>query len=592
MINYMHPGTVTTTVTMEGKPLLRCEYGWYGNGCDEKCHCRNRSSCYRYGVTCNGVGECDDGWFGPDCQYIDLVKEATFVLPTVIIPDHSDGVEPQYQHSYYYEWSSVFLFTWAQVNIHGVNIQASIQVSESDNTPWLKCPQNYFVSNVNNLNLYCGFEIYIKRINITISAVSPFSVKAIHISGGRELQPLKQPPIINTHFFEGQTQNGLLFLDLYFNESFYEQTCRFLFHNSVLVNRYEFLLHNKVRAITLESFPPRNSQRLLVTQNSLGPGPYMMLPKDNAPLNEVVITFTTIEPLTDCRGIRILGDNTCPDGFYSSRCDNQCICPLGQCWVSTGDCKINKTTESVTQLCPWGYYGEGCDLLCPVKCDDNGCDPISGHCSGCQPGYFGDTCHEICNLTYYGSNCQNRCSSQCYLDFCTPNTGHCLECPSGKKGILCEQDCSDGYYGRACSGMCPENCPSDCEKASGHCLICSKGYQGSFCDRSHFLKKILIPHHLVLWFSNDECDPGTFGQNCSAECPKNCLESICDHKTGLCSACKPGYKGNQCTEACEPGKYGVNCFSSCPLKCQNGCDGVSGMCGSCQAGYSGSFCDE
>ena len=59
-----------------------------------------------------------------------------------------------------------------------------------------------------------------------------------------------------------------------------------------------------------------------------------------------------------------------------------------------------------------------------------------------------------------------------------------------------------------------------------------------------------------------ECDPGTYGEGCSRNCSSRCLNSTCNHETGVCKQCGPGYTGLLCD-------YGMFLFASVSLRFYN-----------------------
>ncbi|XP_078330363.1 uncharacterized protein LOC144624436 [Crassostrea virginica] len=84
-----------------------------------------------------------------------------------------------------------------------------------------------------------------------------------------------------------------------------------------------------------------------------------------------------------------------------------------------------------------------------------------------------------------------------------------------------------------------------------------------------------------------------YGENCSLECPHNCLDGYCDIVEGTCLGCKPKLIGPRCRE-CAVGFFGNNCSKNCSLTCGNPgvCHKVTGHCnGSCLAGWEGDMCE-
>ena len=41
---------------------------------------------------------------------------------------------------------------------------------------------------------------------------------------------------------------------------------------------------------------------------------------------------------------------------------------------------------------------------------------------------------------------------------------------------------------------------------------------------------------------------GYYGENCSAHCPENCLDGLCNPVNGTCYGCRDGYNGPTCTK--------------------------------------------
>lgn len=61
---------------------------------------------------------------------------------------------------------------------------------------------------------------------------------------------------------------------------------------------------------------------------------------------------------------------------------------------------------------------------------------------------------------------------------------------------------------------------------------------------------------------NEECDPGTYGQDCKGVC--DCANGArCYNIDGGC-LCEPGFSGPHCRDRmCAPGKYGMHCERTC-----------------------------
>ncbi|VDI58306.1 Hypothetical predicted protein, partial [Mytilus galloprovincialis] len=122
--------------------------------------------------------------------------------------------------------------------------------------------------------------------------------------------------------------------------------------------------------------------------------------------------------------------------------------------------------------------------------------------------------------------------------------------------------CDDGEFGIGCANKC--YCLiATCSKADGICPPggCEVGFHGKSC--------------------NQECNSGTFGQNCKNVC-EGCISSMCDRIDGLCyntSGCEHGYLYDKyCNKTCDDGHFGKNCTGKC--SCLTGtCDISTGICG-------------
>ncbi|XP_062610269.1 uncharacterized protein LOC134272047 [Saccostrea cucullata] len=104
-------------------------------------------------------------------------------------------------------------------------------------------------------------------------------------------------------------------------------------------------------------------------------------------------------------------------------------------------------TSVVTELCEVdvmgchteGFYGQNCDLACPLHCQKRRCHIINGTCLGCTAGWIGDFCNTACSFGYHGMECKTRC------------TGYCLRGSScNHVSGLCEYGCESGWTAPSC----------------------------------------------------------------------------------------------------------------------------------------------
>ncbi|CAG5123090.1 unnamed protein product, partial [Candidula unifasciata] len=66
-----------------------CEKGWFGKNCKFKCHCRPGVVCLSDGQCPEGQ-PCDHGYFGPACQYEDLVYQRASPATLEYVRDGND----------------------------------------------------------------------------------------------------------------------------------------------------------------------------------------------------------------------------------------------------------------------------------------------------------------------------------------------------------------------------------------------------------------------------------------------------------------------------------------------------------------------
>lgn len=112
---------------------------------------------------------------------------------------------------------------------------------------------------------------------------------------------------------------------------------------------------------------------------------------------------------------------------------------------------VIKMTESVPTNV---YWGDLCDLTCPLTCFELNCNISTGHCLKCPLGVWGAVCGQLCPTSCYGGDCD-------------------------KENNTCTHGCLAGKFGDTCE----HNCSSWCEQHSGKCTGgCVQGWFGEQCD--------------------------------------------------------------------------------------------------------------
>ncbi|XP_041357580.1 multiple epidermal growth factor-like domains protein 10 [Gigantopelta aegis] len=258
-------------------------------------------------------------------------------------------------------------------------------------------------------------------------------------------------------------------------------------------------------------------------------------------------------------------------------------------------------TSSKSVACQEGHnYGKKCTKLCTERHCVNqsaSCNVRNGRCAGgCEAGWKGKDCTKTCEEgKNYGPNCRKLCTKRHCMNqsiSCDVQNGSCIGgCEAGFKGKDCTKKCEYNVtYGTNCNKSCTErNCLSSsaCPRKTGRCKAkeCQPGWNGTDCTQA-CLQNV------------------TYGFNCNKLCEKrHCANHMttCDIETGECGTggCKPGWKGDDCTQAClQNVTYGSNCNKLCEKRqCTNhlaACDIEAGECGTggCEPGWDGDDCTE
>ncbi|KAK3755526.1 hypothetical protein RRG08_063602, partial [Elysia crispata] len=275
----------------------------------------------------------------------------------------------------------------------------------------------------------------------------------------------------------------------------------------------------------------------------------------------------------------------CESGTYGEDCGYTCStrCLHNECDHVTGVCKQcgpGNTGILCDEECPVGFHGPGCSIPCNQFCagTHNECDPVDGSCeTACDAGYYPfPFCTDECPVTTYGVGCIEMCSSNCLNRDCHHVTGKCIQCAAGHTGEACDEICPPGRHGPECLEHCSVQCAGEdkpCNHITGLCeLGCLPGYQpSSGCT--------------------EKCLRGTFGLNCEKSCSATCRSNECDHATGTCHQCVPGYVGGFCNQECPSHTYGTNCGNTCSTDCLDSmCNHVTGICHECVQGQTGDYC--
>ena len=246
-------------------------------------------------------------------------------------------------------------------------------------------------------------------------------------------------------------------------------------------------------------------------------------------------------------------------------------------------------------VCAGGWSGAMCAVQCPRNASGVPCGPglcLVGQCL-CPPGTCGRACDiagascdaAACPTGFYGAGCARRCPRDTNDRLCGAR-GTCLARTYGTGECACDA----GYTGATCSFQCPRTAAGVCG-GHGVCVVeaggcaCFPGYGMRDCS------KACPSHRGLLCAGHGTCDDGPNGRgtcecaagytnlSCGALCPGfdplapfpeacgghglcNAPQLHCDclrtERTGYwagetCGDCASGWYGGACDKPCVPG---------------------------------------
>lgn len=641
LLSYIVPGCVLSDFSQYGGEGVRTEN--FGPFNQYQCHCVDHK-CVFHGDCWDGYS-CEKGWFGPGCQYEDMVSKAVVFeiqphQPYDVIADNNQRTCLRNTQSVSLTWGMVFPFTWLRLQGKQMDRISTPNITflTSRFTQAGCINQKISVTSNSILDIYCHVELPVVRVTLTGKSVE--SLCSLHVSGGRNLAYRQDTTTVTLApegaMYEYHTMKG--------DKTTYHQSLRkalpswqVSFETPARIHRYVFhnrLLNSEKKRLVgfvLTSYTA-NGTIAFTQENYKDQMSYSIVsPTLSEPIAVVKIRATQPinAPFTNIRDVAIYGDSDCPPGKYGRDCEYSCNCFTKDesCFVSTGGC---------TSGCSLGYHGEGCRLRCSptrwgrecqdecgINCVAKQCYDITGIClHGCMDDYKGPKCDRACEIGFWATNCTSKCDDRCVNKSCNSSTGLCdLGCVGPFKPPSCTNACDVGWWGENCNKSCDHCSGGSCDKLTGNCgngcavgrlgpdcqQWCSAGFYGANCMQicpdycyNNSCDPVSGRCHSCRggYFGNkcdQECGLNTWGPNCSFVCSETCVNKTCDRVSGQCHlGCETGYKPPMCTESCDPGTWGANCTQGCQGNCLDGeCDAATGLCNSgCKAGYQSRDCTQ
>ncbi|CAL1536664.1 unnamed protein product [Lymnaea stagnalis] len=469
--------------------INQCDGVWFGytTACPFKCRYKNYQQCGNEGY--NSDPTCEDGWFGPACQYVDLTLIGATKLSGAVVRLNatqlgdvlSDGDDTTClansdADTVTVTWSSPYVFTWLRIVVNGMDYTSSFTVQFRENvspdSPVLSCTDRQtttsFWYDKYTKDLYCSLNVTVRQVILTGPGVR--FLCSLHVSGGRNVALRQATAMTSQHTFynariygpdkgvDGNTKTCMSTQLTYYNRD-PQPTWQVQLSQPVLINRY--VLYNtghnqELRGFVIQSF---NANDELIFQY-----------QDQEPQPQHVYTILSLGVKQPIKTVRVLATEPTDNGHAVK-------------WLNF--CELELYGDS---SCQPGQYGRECEGSCKCSVTGETCMTNTGKClSGCAAGFYGDGCTSGCPATKYGVDCLLNCSVDCYNQLCNPVTGKCYDCEPRRSGNFCANAlpvCDKGWFGPRCQYKC--HCTDDdCDDIYGNCrngASCSPGLFGTACQ--------------------------------------------------------------------------------------------------------------
>lgn len=491
--------------------------------CEYQCHCQDFRNCDRRTGICRD--QCEEGWFGPACQY-SLAKFTAAngqPAPTWVTDTDRQTCSDRDDQSITVALENPQRLTWIRVVVRNSEDLDDLQLGYSpaqDPGTGVTCVDalKARVDDV-TMDIACPAPVVINKVILSGRGVR--NLCSLYISAGRNVAVIQDDVRQSSTFSYWYSRNAVDG-DVGPVDGSDDQLRRTCTHTLSSQSNpwWSVTLSKAIQLNQIIIYNRRNPSRNGCCEIRLK-GFTLRVFNDSQDENELFSYTDTLESYLD---------------VYSIVPDPSLVEPALKVKISLDGtnsqiltlCEVLVFGEAI---CPYGRFGLACERQCNCAKEDPTCFVSTGGCpSGCAPGYTGEDCWTQCPAGRYGQNCLGTCSEHCLgsTNSCHHVNGSCLDgCDIGFQVPLCNEACAMTTYGQNCNQSCSDQCLNkDCHHVTGECRACKPGYTGEFCD--------------------EECPQNTFGSNCEQNCSVNCVERVCHSVTGHCNNCTSERKGDYC----------------------------------------------
>ncbi|XP_059166738.1 uncharacterized protein LOC131949005 [Physella acuta] len=211
------------SVAIAGQLSGVCQYGWFGQACQYKCHCQ-KDECHN-GYCPLGCGK---GWFGPQCQFADLLQTATdqyWATDRCPVDKLFENVSIRWNRTQTFSWLRLMFRFKVPDSIGDLQIVFN-QTSNSATG----C-QDKKMSKVNDrtIDIYCDISIV---DDIVVSGEGLEDLCRVYISGGRNLALRQMTSQISNYTSPVHTSVAANSVDGNLANSFFSNSCSHTMENT------------------------------------------------------------------------------------------------------------------------------------------------------------------------------------------------------------------------------------------------------------------------------------------------------------------------------------------------------------------------